>query len=204
MKIKFLLIILLMASIITFAPLQSVSAQGTTPPQPTFQDLIDLYELKTVDVIPDGLTPLRFETPGELQGFLSRIRNQAQTPVHYVYVEKGILSNTPILPLSTTYAVITRSCSVNVSLAKFNTWADIRVRYSGSFRWIDKVLNTRTGLTGITTGFSLSNEYSYPYNQTATSVSVKGGGIVNVYLLIKGGILLYSQPVSCSFTYRVY
>lgn len=119
-------------------------------------------------------------------------------------MEKGILPNAPVFPLSTTYVVVTRSCSVNVSLAKFKTWADIRVGYSGSFRWIDRVLNTRTGLTGITTGFTLSNEYSYPYNQTATSVSVKGGGIVNAYLVIEGGFLLFSQPVSCSFTYRLY
>ncbi len=203
MKIKTLLVVLLIVSI-TFVPLQSVSAQGKTPPQPTFQDLINLYELKPVSVIPDGVTPLRFETPGELQSFLSRMSNQTRMPVHSTYVEKEILPNAPILPLSTTYAVVTRSCSVNVSLAKFNTWADIRVGYSGSFRWIDSVLNTRTGLTGVTTGFSLSNEYSYPYNQTATSVSVKGGGIVNAYLVIDGGIRLFSQPVSCSFTYRVY
>lgn len=188
----------------TFASLQSVSAQGKTPQQPTYQDLIDLYKLKTVGVIPDGVTPLRFRTPEELQSFLSKVSNQTRTTVHSTYVEKGILPNAPVFPLSTTYAVVTRRCSVNVGLAKFNTWADIRVGYSGSFRWIDRVLNTRTGLTGITTGFTLSNEYSYPYNQTAISVSVKGGGIVNAYLVIEGSILLFSQPVSCSFTYRLY
>jgi hypothetical protein len=166
--------------------------------------LIDLYELKTVDVIPEGVTPLRFNTPGELQSFLSKMSNQARTPIHSTYVEKGILPNAPMSPLSTTYAVVTRSCSVNVSLSKFNTWADIRVGYTGSFRWIDRVLNTRTGLTGVTTGISLSNEYSYAYNQTASSVSVKGGGVLNVYLLVNGMVRLFSTPVSCSFTYRVY
>lgn len=128
----------------------------------------------------------------------------SHAPNHATYVEKGTGPNTGISPLSVSYTVVTRSCSVNVSLAKFNTWGDIRVGYDGSFRWIDSVLNTRTGLTGVTTGFTLSNAYSYSYGQTATSVSVAGGGVVNAYLLVNGSILLYSQPVSCSFTYRLY
>ena len=51
---------------------------------------------------------------------------------------------------------------------------------------------------------SLSNEYSYPYNQSQSSVSVKGGAIYNIYLVIEGHIKLSSGPVSCSFTYKTY
>lgn len=202
MKTKILFVILLIASL-AFAPLQKVSAQGKTP---TFQDIIDLYQLKSVDEIPEGVTPLQFDTPGELQSFLSKIKSQTRNSSHVTYLDNGISPNASISPLSTYYAVVTRSCSVDVGapITKFNTWADIRVGVDGSFRWISSVLNTRTGLTGVTTGFSLSNEYSYAYNQTATSVSVKGGGIVNAYLVIDGGIRLWSQPMSCSFTYRVY
>jgi len=166
--------------------------------------LIEFYKLKPVTSIPDGVTPIQFDTPGELQSFLAQMTAQSQSQVHAIYTEKGILPNAKISPLAVTYAVVTRSCSVNVSLAKFNTWGDIRVGYDGSFRWINSVLNTRTGLTGLTTGFTLSNDYSYAYNQTATSVSVKGGGIVNAYLIIEGALTLFSQPVSCSFTYRLY
>ena len=140
--------------------------------------------------------------PDKLKIFLAKIKSQTQNQIHTTYVEKDILS--PVSPTAVTYTVVTRSCSVSVSFAKFNTWGDIRVGYSGSYRWIDRVLNTRTGLTGVTTGFTLVNDYSYPYNQTASAVSIKGGGVVNVYLVIEGGVLVYSQPVSCSFTYRVY
>ncbi len=66
------------------------------------------------------------------------------------------------------------------------------------------MLNTRIGLTGITTGVNLTNDYSYAHNQTATSISVTGGGIINVYLVIEGGIAVFSQPVSCTFTYQLY
>lgn len=180
-----------------------VSAQGTTPPSPvSWDDVVKRYGLKPVDVVPAGVTPMAFASPTQLDAFLSKLSHQSRISHHINYFEREDLSLP--LPMAVTYAVVTRSCSVNVSLAKFNTWADIRVGYSGSFRWIDSVLNTRTGLTGITTGFTLTNDYSYAYNQTATSVSVKGGGIVNAYLVIEGGILIFSTPVSCSFTYRVY
>lgn len=67
------------------------------------------------------------------------------------------------------------------------------------------MLNTRTGLTGVTTIVNLSNDWSYSYNQTATSVSVRGGGIVNVYYSTPwGAIYLWSQATECSFTYSVY
>lgn len=202
MKLKTLLIwlIVLMLLVQTYG---IVSAQGTTPPSPvSWDDVVKQYGLKPVDVVPSGVTPMTFRSPTQLEAFLAKLSRQSQVSPHINYLEQEDLSLP--LPMTTTYAVVTRSCSVNVSLAKFNTWADIRVGYSGSFRWIDSVLNTRTGLTGITIGFTLTNDYSYAYNQTATSVSVKGGGIVNAYLLVNGGIQLFSTPVSCSFTYRVY
>ena len=70
-------------------------------------------------------------------------------------------------------------------IARFNTWADIKIGNSGSFHWISSVLNTRVGLTGWTMTGGLSNEYSYAYNQTSSSVSVKGGANLDVYLLVE-------------------
>lgn len=180
-----------------------VNAQGTTPPSPvSWDDVVKRYGLKPVNVVPAGVTPMAFTSPTQLDAFLSNLSHQSRTSHHINYFEREDLKLS--LPMAVTYAVVTRSCSVGLTLAKFNTWADILVGYSGSFRWINSVLNTRTGLTGVTMGLTLTNDYSYAYNQTVTSVSVKGGGIVNFYLVIEGGILIYSTPVSCSFTYRVY
>ncbi len=201
MKLKTLLIWLIVLMLLVQTE-GIVSAQGNTPPSPVFwDDVVKQYGLKSVDVIPSGVTPVAFTSPKQLEAFLAKLSRQSQVSPHINYLER---EDSSLLPMTTTYAVVTRRCSVNVSLAKFNTWADIRVGYSGSFRWIDRVLNTRTGLTGVTTGFTLTNDYSYAYNQTATSISVKGGGIVNAYLIVNGGIRLFSTPVSCSFTYRVY
>lgn len=200
MKLKILFIALIIALVL--APMQSASAQGANPPTPaSYQDIIKLYGLKVADTIPAGVTPLRFNSPKELESFLSTISLQAKTPTNVTYIEKAPLGYST---LATTYAVVTRSCSKTLSFAKFNTWADIRVGVNGSFRWIDSVLNTRTGLTGVTVALTLDNAYSYAYNQTSSSVSVQGGGIVNAWLLVGGVIRLYSTPVSCSFTYRLY
>ena len=212
MRTKIAVALLLLASIVLF-PLQRAFAEGNLPPitpspvtspsRVTFQDLITEYNLRAVDKVPTGVVPLKFSSPAELQEFLRGVGRQ-QYVAHTTIVENG-WPNTPA-PKSSGYFVVTRSCSVNLGyvLAKFHTWADIRVGYYDSYHWIDSVLNTRTGLTGVTTGVTLTNTYSYAYNQSASSVSVKGGGIVNIYLLIDGGIRLYSVPVSCSFTYRVY
>lgn len=201
MKLKSLFVWLIV--LMLFAQTQGIaSAQGPTLPSPSsWDDVVKRYGLKSVDVVPAGVTPMAFTSPAHLDAFLSNLKRQSQVSPHVNYFEREDLN---LLPMSVTYAVVTRSCSVTVGLAKFNTWADIRVGHSGSFRWINSVLNTRTGLTGVTLGFTLTNDYSYAYNQTATSVSVKGGGIVNAYLVIEGGILLFSTPVSCSFTYSVY
>jgi len=208
MRTKIVVALLLLASVVLF-PLQRAWAEGSLPPIPitppsqvTFQDLITEYNLTVVDKAPNGVLPLKFKTPTELQDFLLRVSRQ---PVAHTTIVENVRRNVPT-PKSSGYFVVTRSCSVNIGyiLAKFHTWADIRVGYYDSYHWIDQVLNTRTGLTGLTTGVTLTNAYSYAYNQSASSVSIKGGGTLNFYLIIGGVIRLYSVPVSCSFTYSVY
>lgn len=185
-------------------------AQGIPPGSLTYKDVIDLYGLKPVDSVSPGIVPLQFASPEELARFLGEVSNRSHVHPHISYEDRVEKSNLAIgqqsayNPTSVSYGVVTRSCSVTPCFATFNTWADIRVGYSGSFRWIDSVLNTRTGLTGVTLAVDLTNEYSYAYDQSPISVSVKGGGILNVYLLIEGMVRVYSTPVSCSFTYSVY
>ncbi|GAP08993.1 hypothetical protein BECAL_00126 [Bellilinea caldifistulae] len=172
----------------------------------SYEEIINRFNLTSVDYIPVGITPLKFKSPEELEKFLTFFKNSTQKTTHIYFSGEYFPERFLVGTESITYNVITRSCSVPLGygIARFNTWGDIRVGSSGSFRWIDKVLSTYTGLTGLTMVATLTNEYSYAYNQTAAQVSIKGGGIVNVYLIIEGGVRLYSVPVSCSFTYRVY
>jgi len=135
-------------------------------------------------IVPAGITPLTFENPEQLAEFLSYV---SDTQKETSYVEWGFLGEKEriagVSPSSTGSFLVTKSCSQKLALATFNTWADISVGYSGSY---------------------LHDTYSFVYNQSASSVSVKGGGIVSTYILIEGGVYYSSTPVSCSFTYRVY
>jgi len=172
----------------------------------SYQEIINQFNLISVNYIPEGITPLKFNTPQELERFLISLERSAQKTPHFHFAEERFPQRFLAGTESVTYNVITRSCSVPLGYgrASFHTWGDIRVGSLGSLRGIDTVLSTYTGLTGLTMTATLTNEYSYAYNQTAAQVSIKGGGIVNVYLIIEGGVRLYSVPVSCSFTYQVY
>lgn len=198
-------LLLVFVLLLTFAA--PVFAEGgPTSDKTDWDTVVKRYGLTPATSIPAGVTPLKFESPEQLDEFLSQLSATQKEPPHVIYRdflgEKGSLAGAS--PSSTGSFVVTRSCSQNVGLSTFHTWADISVGYSGSFRWINGVLNTRTGLTGMTMGVDLHDTYSYSYNQSAVSVSVKGGGIITTYLIIDEGIQLWSSPVSCSFTYSVY
>ncbi len=151
-------------------------------------DVVKQYSLKKVDQLPDGVVPIRIESQEELEQMLG---GTGQT-------RGGITT------MGTTYGTVSRSCSTSAGMATWNVWADIKVGSSGSFRWIESVLNTRQGLTGTTFGLASRNEYSYVVSQSANSVTIKGGAIVDAYLLINTGMtVLWSAPVECSFTYSI-
>lgn len=183
----------------------TANAQGNSPSK-ELEALSNKFGLVEVTKIPEGITPLVFDSVEDLENFLVETEKAAKPSQHTTYIEYNPKKPQPGVE-SVSYTVVTRSCSSTVAVGtQFNTWADIRVGFSGSpyyTTWIDSVLNTRVGLTGVTLGMDLSNEYSYSYNQTTQSVSVVGGGIFNIYLVVEGGIRLYSRPVSCSFTYTV-
>lgn len=182
-----------------------VVAKSDNPPvgqANTIEELTSKYSLTHVDTIPTGIEPIVFTSVAKADAYLSSLNKGettiSESTVWNTYNEYSILSET-------VYGTVTRSCSKKFSVAAyFNTWADIGVAQNGSFRWITGVLNTRTGLTGVTTGMELHDNWSYYYNLTSTSVSVKGGGILDYYLNIGGKWVFYSQPVECGFNYSVY
>ncbi|MCG8347756.1 MAG: hypothetical protein MI924_08255 [Chloroflexales bacterium] len=173
-----------------------------------YDEIIAKYGLKIAMGTPQGVSPIKVNSPEELEAVLQQFSIK-QLDTHTDIIESPeqppVPDATTMAENATTYGTVTRSCSASTGTATFNTWADIRVGYSGSFRWIDSVLNTRTGLTGITYGLSMSDSYSYSYNQSSSSVSVKGDAIINAYILLNTGMTtVYSTSVSCSFTYSVY
>lgn len=197
--------IILLLFFLTFGKILTVNAQDDTPSRESTR-LSKKFGLVDIDAneVPKGVVPIEFDSNQELEEFLTNLEKNSQSTTHKEFY--GInRSDFPLIQTTTSYVVVTRSCSTWAQVgANFNTWADILVGTSGSFNWISSVLSTRVGLTGMTLGLGLSNEYSYAYNQSQSSVSIRGGAILNVYIVIEGGIKMYSTPISCSFTYRTY
>lgn len=191
-------------SVLLFTIALPAHAQERTPTsQANYSEIAQKYNLKLITVVPKGITPVRVNSPAELESYVQKL--QANSKSQHFYYRWTPLDAAFTLASGTQSSVVTRSCTRSFTPATFNVWADILVKSSGSFRWIDSVLNTRTGLTGATATATLSNDYSYSYNQTTTSVSVKGGGIVSAYISTPiGTIYLWSEATDCSFTYSVY
>lgn len=196
---------LVVVAMLTFVSASGVYAQGEGgDDKQKYDEITAEYDLKETSSIPQGVTPIQVNSPEELEALLQQFSANDSSP-HIDIVEPAMRPSGDATTMSTTYGTVTRACTSNAGAATFNTEGDIRVDYSGSFRWIDSVLSTRTSLTGITYGLSMSEPYSYAYNQSSSSVSVKGGAIINAYILLDtGATTVYSTPVSCSFTYSVY
>lgn len=202
----FSITIILLLFFLTIGKISTVNAQDNTPSRELTRlskkfGLVDI----NANEVPKGVVPLEFDSTQELEEFLTSLEKDKISTTHKEYHHGMNRSDVPLIPTSTSYVTVTKNCSNAVAIGTyFNTWADILVGTSGSFTWISSVLHTRVGLTGVTLGMDLSNEYSYTYNQSQSSVSVNGGAILNSYLVIEGVVKMYSRPVSCSFTYRTY
>lgn len=181
-----------------------VSAQGTPPPG-DYARIAQQNGLTSVSSVPAGMQPLKVGSTQEFQAVINRL-NQASQPLTVNYQ----LPRTLALPRYSTlgvpaFSTLTRECTRPYTPATFYTQADIRVGVDGSFRWIDKVQNTRTGLSGIVATATLSNAYSYVRSQTTTRVEITGGGTVSAYIQTPWGqIYLWSEPTSCTINFSVY
>ncbi|KAB8143122.1 hypothetical protein F8S13_12875 [Chloroflexia bacterium SDU3-3] len=191
---------MLVALMCALAPFQGAYAEGG---EGSYQEVIDSYGMQVVQAAPPGITPLRVHSPAQLAALAKGLARGARGS-HTRYAEPATRKPGGTVA-ATSYGLVTRSCAANAGAATFSTTADINVGYSGSFRWIEAVTNLRTGLSGFTLGLSMTDAYSYSYNQTASAVSVAGGANVHAYILLDtGATTVYTTPVSCSFTYSLY
>ncbi|NOK61979.1 MAG: hypothetical protein GFH27_549289n327 [Chloroflexi bacterium AL-W] len=185
---------LFIATMVFVATGISVSAQSSVSQE--YMELYEKYDLISVSEVPDGIVPIVIESPEQLQKLLQNIG-----------VQNNVIERQPFLPdIPTTDAqtIVQRQCTANAGLATFNTWADIVVDFvpGSSFRAINSA-NAWVGLTGVTLGFDLTSTYTNVYNRTS-SIEIVGGGIIDVYLVIDGGIKIYSNPISCTINYALY
>jgi hypothetical protein len=138
---------ILLALILTLISSQIVFAQGPLPPErESFQKVIQEYGLTSVpdNEVPPDVIPLQFDDPENLELFLTNLNSATAEIQNFDFIESATSPAlySPDTARSTYYVVVTRKCSTSLGygIAKFNTWADIKVGVSGSFRWISSVL----------------------------------------------------------------
>jgi len=176
------------------------------PQEDEYQELFERYGIVAAEEIPNGITPLVVNSPAQLEKLIASFRNGKRVDVSdqactEQVIDEGVLSSQVLNGVS--YYIVRRECTQNTGFSTFHTWADIRIGvYGSSYAWIDSV-HEWVGLTGCTIGQDLTNTYHYHYT-TATTADITGGGIVDVYLLINGGIKILSLPVECSIHYSLY
>ena len=168
---------------------------ASKPLGPEWRSVFSKFNLQSVSVLPPGVQPLRVSSPTELADIIQRLESASQGYQHFVVVW------TPRLGKSRAggshFAAITKTDATEtyVPLHKqelidwvcrvyFNLWADVWVAGSGSFWEITDVYQW-VGLTGMTTFYDLSSEYSYHHiSSDSQSVYILGRATVN-YLLSK-------------------
>jgi len=163
-----------------------------------WDEIFAQYDIRTIAAAPAGITPLDIGTPAELRRFMRQIASHGTSRLEMESASPALL----------TYG-ITESC---VHLRKtmswvpfptFNLWADVWIVGSGSFWEIGDVYEW-VGLTGITTFADLTDTWTYHRVSTDhQSVTIKGGGIVTHYFVIKNLIKLYSQSVELTILYSL-
>jgi hypothetical protein len=192
--------LLLVVAVILLASLTipALAAQSDRHGTSDWDVIFAQYDIRAVGAAPAGITPLEIDTPAELQQFMRRLASRGTSRLEVESASPALL----------TYG-ITESC---VHLRKtmswvpfptFNLWADVWIAGSGSFREIGDVYEW-VGLTGITTFADLTDTWTYHrVSANRQSVTIKGGGIVTHYFVIKDLIKLYSQSVELTILYSL-
>lgn len=192
---------------------------GANPPTPpdfdrehqAYQRLFEQYDLVDIDKVPEGITPVVINSPADLERLMrsgsenqnNDVWDQMSVKEITIFTDQLVSKSLPGAATRTSYTTLRRECTVPVGFATFYTAADIRVGvYGTSYAWIDSV-NEWVGLRGCTLGFDLTHTYHHHY-LTTTTTDITGGGIVDYYLVVNGGIKLWSQPVECSIHYSIY
>lgn len=183
-------------ALLTCLAIPALAAQPTDEWEAIFAQ----YGIRTADVVPAGITPLRVDTPAQLRQVIHNAmpHRMGRLDMETESVSPGLLA----------YGVTETSVRLHVwynfvPYPTFNLWANVRVAGSGSF-WEITDVNEWVGLTGITISEDLTDAYTF-HNIAADrqSVYIEGGGIVNHYLLIRGILKIYSSPISLWKNYRI-
>jgi len=162
-----------------------------------WEEVFARYGMRTVDTVPVGVTPLQIDSPAELARLIQHVavrggRSTVET------------LGAPLLAYGLTESCVHLHATKSwVPFPTFNLWAEVWIAGSGSF-WEIRDVYEWVGLTGITIIADLTDTWTY--HRIATdrqSVTIRGGGVVNHYFIIKSILKVYSQPVELTIFYSL-
>jgi hypothetical protein len=165
--------------------------------------LVNDYSLKQTTVIPAGVTPITFNSASEAKAFLE----QRKAVVQARLLTRTAISLPPFqspqnlsctTPLNGIYLqTVTDGLFDSITFTSYTNYTYCQ----GTFLGVSNISST---MTGATLGASYSQS-SYNANFTATTISYVIYGVINYYLIVEGGINIWSEDVSMagSFTNSV-
>lgn len=193
------LVLTTIVSLVLFCTAGVAGASAAVNPHKQLED----FHLKTVDSVPDGVTPFVVNNDEELLKMLQTLAENDVLRQVSVVAESIEPKNGEIGILATD--VVRRTVSKSVGLGQINLVADITRYREGSFGGIIDVFAFTT-FTGFTYGFDWNESYSprYTISTDGTSTHVWVEGVLDWYLLVDGLLKLYSQPVRLDLYYSIY
>jgi|GEM_PF-2436041 len=162
---------------------------------------MDFYRLQSVDSVPEGVVPIVVHNDEELKAIFDALKSIAivHSPATSVaHADASIQSG------GTHWVTAHTAIQIpNIfGWMYVNLHAHIQIYSHLSFRGIIDSQQF-TSLSGVTLGFGWTQTYAYATNY-GTHIDVYGGGLLDFYLLIEGGIKWYSMPLNLSLIYAVY
>jgi hypothetical protein len=191
---------LLVAAVVSLASLAipALAAQSDRHGTSDWDVIFAQYAIRTIAAAPAGITPLEIDTPAELRQLMRQITSHGTSRLEMEIASPALLAYGV-----TESCVHLRKTMSWVPFPTFNLWADVWIVGSGSFWEISDVYEW-VGLTGITAFADLTDTWTYHRVSTDhQSVTIKGGGIVTHYFVIKNLIKVYSQSVELTILYSL-
>ncbi|MBE0451268.1 MAG: hypothetical protein IBX70_10520 [Clostridia bacterium] len=168
----------------------------------------DALDLSTVEILPDGITPIVIENQTQFDEFVKAMKTAPETIEEVSYLKNpNLISSYSTNGIITYYTSASKNLGLGIgdwSSTKLKLTAAIEIYTSGSFRQINGSTQW-TNLEGYTIGLDWTEHYNSSTIQNGgQSIDVSASGTLDYYLIVNGVIKLYSKNMNISLSYRVY
>lgn len=197
---KFLSIILSFIFLLSFNTFCFADNTGST------SNIDEKYNLKTIDKIPEGVTPIEINSEKELQEFLESV--SSTNDLHVEITDNPIISSR--VKRSSDY-ITRRASKVEktgfLGSVKFELYGNVKIyAQSNSFKQIEGVSGMGLSISGYTYGVDIrdsSVRTDYDISSDKQSVTLTGEGDVDYYIVYQGIGKYMTLHKNMSFVYSL-